>query len=115
MKTTLDAWEAFQAVVQLGGFAPAAEQLNRSQSTISYAVARLQEQLGVRLFEQNGRKAQLTEAGRVLLADDVISTVKALKPGQTVRLQVWSAGTKKLVVITLGEQPADVFLQQQQQ
>jgi DNA-binding transcriptional LysR family regulator len=69
MKTTLDAWEAFQAVVQLGGFAPAAEQLNRSQSTISYAVARLQEQLGVRLFEQNGRKAQLTEAGRVLLAD----------------------------------------------
>jgi serine protease Do len=47
--------------------------------------------------------------------DDVISTVKALKPGQTVRLQVWSAGTKKLVVITLGEQPADVFLQQQQQ
>jgi serine protease Do len=46
--------------------------------------------------------------------DDVISTVKALKPGQTVRLQVWSSGTKKLVVITLGEQPADVFIQQQQ-
>ena len=47
--------------------------------------------------------------------DDVISTVKGLKPGQTVRLQVWSGGTKKLVVITLGEQPADVFLRQQQQ
>jgi serine protease Do len=47
--------------------------------------------------------------------DDIISVVKALKPGQTVRLQVWSAGTKKLVVLTLGEQPADVYLQQQQQ
>jgi S1-C subfamily serine protease len=47
--------------------------------------------------------------------DDVISVVKALKPGATVRLQVWSAGTKKLVVITLGEQPADVYLEQQQQ
>jgi S1-C subfamily serine protease len=47
--------------------------------------------------------------------DDVISVVKALKPGATVRLQVWSAGTKKLVVITLGEQPADVYLNQQQQ
>ncbi len=69
MKTTLDAWEALNAVVQLGGFAPAAEHLNRSQSTISYAVARLQEQLGVKLFEQKGRKAYLTEAGRVLLAD----------------------------------------------
>ena len=69
MNTTLDEWEILQAVVQLGGFAPAAEQLNRSQSTISYAVARLQEQLGIRLLELKGRKAQLTEAGRVLLAD----------------------------------------------
>jgi len=69
METTLDAWEILQAVVQLGGFGPAAEKLNRSQSTISYAVARLQEQLGVRLFEIQGRKAHLTEVGRVLLAD----------------------------------------------
>jgi DNA-binding transcriptional LysR family regulator len=69
MDTTLDAWEILQAVVQLGGFAPAARKLNRSQSTISYAIGRLQEQLGVRLFEIHGRKAQLTEAGRVLLAD----------------------------------------------
>ena len=69
MDTTLDSWEILQAVVQLGGFAPAARKLNRSQSTISYAIGRLQEQLGVRLFEIRGRKAQLTEAGRVLLAD----------------------------------------------
>jgi DNA-binding transcriptional LysR family regulator len=69
MDTTLDAWEILQAVVQLGGFGPAAKKLNRSQSTISYAIGRLQEQLGVRLFEIHGRKAQLTEAGRVLLAD----------------------------------------------
>jgi DNA-binding transcriptional LysR family regulator len=69
METTLDAWEILQAVVQLGGFAPAAEKLNRSQSTISYAIGRLQEQLGVKLFEIQGRKAQLTEIGRGLLAD----------------------------------------------
>ena len=69
MDTTLDAWEILQAVVQLGGFAPAAKKLNRSQSTISYAIGRLQEQLGVRLFEIHGRKAELIEAGRVLLAD----------------------------------------------
>lgn len=69
MDTTLDAWEILQTVVQLGGFAAAAEKLNRSQSTISYAIGRLQEQLGVRLFEIHGRKAQLTEIGRALLAD----------------------------------------------
>ncbi len=69
MKTTLDEWEILQAVVELGGFAPAAEQLNRSQSTISYAIGRLQEQLGIKLLELRGRKAQLTEVGRVMLAD----------------------------------------------
>jgi DNA-binding transcriptional LysR family regulator len=69
MNTTIDEWEVLQAVVQLGGFAPAAQQLNRSQSTISYALVRLQERLGIKLLELKGRKAQLTEVGRVLLAD----------------------------------------------
>jgi DNA-binding transcriptional LysR family regulator len=69
VNTTVDEWEILHAVVQLGGFAQAAAQLNRSQSTISYAIARLQDQLGITLFEQKGRKAYLTEAGRVLLAD----------------------------------------------
>lgn len=69
MNTTLDEWEILQAVVQLGGFAHAAEQLNRSQSTISYAIARLQERLGIKLLELKGRRAHLTEVGRVLLAD----------------------------------------------
>src|SRR5215469_15811800 len=69
MRTTLDEWEILQTVVQLGGFAPAAKQLNRSQSTISYAIARLQEQLGIKLFEIKERRAHLTEFGRALLAD----------------------------------------------
>jgi DNA-binding transcriptional LysR family regulator len=69
MRTTLDEWETLQAVVQLGSFAAAAKRLNRSQSTISYAVARLQDQLGIKLFEIKGRRAHLTERGRALLAD----------------------------------------------
>ena len=69
VNTTLDEWEILHAVVQFGGFAAAAEQLNRSQSTISYAISRLQERLAIKLLRLEGRKAQLTEAGRVLLAD----------------------------------------------
>lgn len=69
MKTTLDEWEILQAVVQAGGFAPAAKHLNRSQSTVSYAIARLQDQLGIQLFEMKGRRAHLTDMGRALLAD----------------------------------------------
>ena len=69
MNTSLDQWEILHSVVQLGGFAAAAKKLNRSQSTISYAIGRLQDQLGIQLFEMKGRKARLTPAARALLAD----------------------------------------------
>jgi DNA-binding transcriptional LysR family regulator len=69
MNMTLDQWEVLEAVVQLGSFAAAASKMNRSQSTVSYAISRLQEQLGIPLLEMKGRKAQLTEPGRALLAD----------------------------------------------
>jgi len=66
-KVTLDQWRALQAVIDNGGYAQAAEQLHRSQSSVSYAVNRLQEQLGLKLLHIEGRKAVLSEAGKVLL------------------------------------------------
>lgn len=66
-RVTLDQWRTLQAVVDHGGFAQAAEMLHRSQSSVSYTVARMQEQLGVPLLRIDGRKAVLTEAGEVLL------------------------------------------------
>jgi S1-C subfamily serine protease len=45
---------------------------------------------------------------------DVTNTVKATKPGQIVTLRVWAQGVKKNVQVKVGEQPADVYLQQQQ-
>jgi DNA-binding transcriptional LysR family regulator len=55
------------AVIDHGGFAQAAAALSRSQSAVSYAVARLQEALGVPLLATQGRKAVLTAHGQVLL------------------------------------------------
>ena len=66
-RVTLDQWRTLQAVVDHGGFAQAAEVLHRSQSSVSYTVARMQDQLGVPLLRIDGRKAVLTEAGGVLL------------------------------------------------
>jgi DNA-binding transcriptional LysR family regulator len=66
-RVTLDQWRTLQAVVDSGGFAQAAEMLHRSQSSISYTVARMQEQLGIPLLRIDGRKAVLTDAGNVLL------------------------------------------------
>ncbi len=67
MKTTLEQWRMFKAVVDHGGYAQAAEAIHKSQSTISYGVHKLQEQLGVQLLEVEGRKAVLTDHGRILL------------------------------------------------
>lgn len=68
-KTSLEQWRVLQAIVECGGFAQAATALNRSQSAISYAVARLQEQLGIALLIPEGRRMKLTEAGKALLRD----------------------------------------------
>jgi DNA-binding transcriptional LysR family regulator len=67
-KTTLEQWAVLAAVVDEGGFAQAASALNRSQSAISYSVARLQESLDVALLVVEGRKSVLTAHGQTLLA-----------------------------------------------
>ncbi|ALS98688.1 LysR family transcriptional regulator [Lacimicrobium alkaliphilum] len=66
-KTTLEQWRILQAVVDCGGYAHAAAKLNKSQSSLNHAVAKLQNQLDVQLLEVRGRKAYLTEAGEVML------------------------------------------------
>jgi DNA-binding transcriptional LysR family regulator len=67
---TLDQIQIFMAVAESGGFSAAARRLKRSQSVISYAIANLEAQLNVSLFDRAGtRQPQLTEAGVALLAD----------------------------------------------
>ncbi len=70
MKTpriSIEQWRTLQAVIDQGGFAQAAKKLHRSQSSISYTVAKLQEQLAMPVLEIEGRKAQLTPVGEALL------------------------------------------------
>lgn len=65
-RISLEQWRALIAVVEAGGYAQAAEMLNKSQSTVSYAVAKLENLLEVKVFEIQGRKAVLTAAGELL-------------------------------------------------
>ena len=67
-KSTLEQWAVLAAVVDEGGFAAAASRLNRSQSAISYSIARLQESLDLALLVVEGRKSVLTPHGQTLLA-----------------------------------------------
>jgi DNA-binding transcriptional LysR family regulator len=66
-RTTLEQWAVLAAVIDRGGFAQAAQALHRSQSAISYVVARLQESVEVPLLGIQGRKAVLTAHGETLL------------------------------------------------
>ena len=66
-RTTLEQWAVLAAVIDRGGFAQAAQALHRSQSAISYVVARLQESVAVPLLGIRGRKAVLTAHGETLL------------------------------------------------
>ena len=66
-KTTLEQWALLERVVALGSFARAAEETHRSQSSVSYNLALLQERLGVALLVQEGRRAALTAEGELLL------------------------------------------------
>lgn len=63
---SLDQWRALIAVVEAGGYAQAAEAIHKSQSAVTYAVQRIEAQLGVKAFELQGRKAQLTPTGHML-------------------------------------------------
>ncbi len=65
-RISLEQWRALVAVVEAGGYAQAAGQIHKTQSTISYAVQKIEQQLDVKLFEIRGRKAELTPAGQVL-------------------------------------------------
>lgn len=66
-RISLKQWKMFHAVVDFDGFTGAASHLHISQSAISYTLAKLQEQLGVSLLKIEGRKAQITEEGKILL------------------------------------------------
>ena len=65
-KVSLEQWRALLAVIDAGGYAKAAEQLNKSQSAVSYAISQLESALQVKVFNLQGRKAVATPSGELL-------------------------------------------------
>lgn len=66
-RTSLTQWRVFHAVIACGSFSGAADFLHVSQPAISYSIAKLEDQFGIRLLKLDGRKAYITEAGQALL------------------------------------------------
>lgn len=64
---TLDQLRCFKRTVETRSFSAAARSMSRAQSAVSTAIANLEIDLGVELFDRSGRSPVLTEAGRSLL------------------------------------------------
>lgn len=69
MNITLDVLQIIDSIDQRGSYAAAAQVLHRVPSALTHAVQKLEDELGVALFEKQGRRAVLTPAGRTLLDD----------------------------------------------
>lgn len=70
----------FWVVAREGGVTAAARRLGVATATVSAQLAQLEGDLGVRLFERQGRRLVLTDAGRTALqqADEIFSIAAAL-------------------------------------
>ena len=90
-RITLEQWRALQAVVESGGYAQAAEALHKSQSTVTYAVQKIERLLDLAVFEIRGRKAVLTQAGEVLYrrARTLLDEAARLERGAAAMSQEW--------------------------
>lgn len=82
-KPSFNQLKVFLTVVETGSFAGAGRQLNRATSVISYAIAALEVQLGLTLFDREGtRKPSLTTSGkrsRRLLHRDIDAPFRVLR------------------------------------
>ena len=72
MRYSPEALTAFVETVSTGSFSAAARRLRKSQSTVSTAIANLEADLGVTLFDRSSRHPVLTPEGeRALLVQPI--------------------------------------------
>jgi DNA-binding transcriptional LysR family regulator len=94
---TLDQLRGFVVVAEELHFGRAAERLSMTQPPLSRQIQKLEQAVGVRLFERDNRKVELTTAGETFLAE--ARRILALASGaleQAQRIQAGSAGTVRI-------------------
>jgi DNA-binding transcriptional LysR family regulator len=105
-RTSLEQWAVLASVIDDGGFGQAAQALHKSQSAVSYAVARLQEALGLELLTIDGRKAVLTPHGKALLkrARPLLRDLESLEALAQSLKQGWEPELKLVVDVAFPRQ-----------
>jgi DNA-binding transcriptional LysR family regulator len=91
----------FVAVAEELHFRRAAERLHVAQPAVSEQVRKLEEELGVRLFDRTQRKVELTFAGGALLPE----AYRVLRQAEAARLAARSASERPGGVLRIGYVP----------
>lgn len=94
---TLDALRVLEAIHNKGSFASAAETLFKVPSALTYTVSKLENDLGVALFDRKGQRAILTPAGKLVL-DEGIEILRAASDLEERVQQLESGWESKLVI-----------------
>lgn len=99
---TLEDLKIFVSVCEAGSLSAVARQLDRTQSSVSQHIARLETELGVPLLDRQARGVEPTEAGRILrelalegldAIDLGLRRIHALKSGDSGTLTITTGGT----------------------
>ncbi|WP_394130039.1 LysR family transcriptional regulator [Shewanella maritima] len=69
MRIDVDTFKVLQVLVEEGSFSKASERLHKAQSAVSYQVKKLEQHLGVTLFNRDKYRAELTPEGKVILLE----------------------------------------------
>ncbi|SMC26325.1 DNA-binding transcriptional regulator, LysR family [Andreprevotia lacus DSM 23236] len=97
LRLSLEALQIIDAIARKGSFAAAAEETYRVPSAVTYTIKKLEDDLGVQLFDRSGHRARLTEAGQALLEDgrlllraanDIECRVKRVATGWETELRI---------------------------
>lgn len=99
---------AVLAVARCGSFRGAARELGLSPTALGNAVAKLEQDLGVRLFNRTTRSLALTEAGRAMIAEvaPAIRTIEAAldgvrahqaTPSGTLRINAFASAAREVM------------------
>ena len=108
---TLRQLQVFEAIVRLGSFTQAAEELFLTQPTVSIQIKKLSDALGMPLFEQIGRKVFPTEVGRELYeaCREILGSLSNLEM-KLAELHGLKRGRLRLAVITTAQYLAPSIL-----
>ncbi len=108
VRHTLDQLLVVEAIAATGSFAAAARQLHRVPSAVSHTVSKLEEAVGVELFDRSGHRCTLTAAGRRVLdaGEEVLAAARrldlladGLQAGWEPHIQVVADGALDLVPV----------------